>query len=71
MEHALHLAAKHFIQKAAPNLASDPSIPTNLDSDSDSDSDRDQVLDPGDSLGKALALVKQVSARCTSDLSSR
>ncbi len=72
MEHSLHVAAKHFVQTIAPHFskklgtlgnegnptsANDSEDPT---SDND-DEDEDEDIDSGDSLGKAIALVKQVS----------
>jgi hypothetical protein len=63
MEHSLHLTAKHFVQTIAP-----PSSKTHATSGADSegeavsddDDDEDDGLDSGDSLAKAIALVKQV-----------
>ena len=63
MEHSLHLAAKHFVQTIAP-----PSSKTHATSGADSEGkvvsddndDEDDGLDSGDSLAKAIALVKQV-----------
>ena len=62
MEHSLYVAVKHFVEKLAPrsrkkvNVGSD-----NEDAGEDSNTDDDDDLEPGDSLGKALALVKQVN----------
>jgi hypothetical protein len=67
MEHSLHLAAKHFVQTIAPRSSkkcgapggeyeSDPA----LDGNDDDDDDDDGAVDAGNSLGKAIALVKQV-----------
>jgi hypothetical protein len=61
MEHSLHIAAKHFVETVAPT--SSTSIRQNAGTGSDeSDSESDDLDDftAGDSLGKALALVKQV-----------
>jgi hypothetical protein len=62
MEHSLHLAAKHFVESITPfshqaddNSGGDPAL------NNDSESDGDEDLDTGDSLGKAIALVKQVT----------
>jgi hypothetical protein len=64
MEHSLHLAAKHFVQTIAP-----PSSKTHATSGADSegeaavsddDDDEDDGLGSGDSLAKAITLVKQV-----------
>jgi hypothetical protein len=67
MEHSLHLAAKHFVQTIAPHSsrkADNPGTDTEddhvSDNGEDDDDDGDDV-DAGDSLGKAIALVKQVS----------
>lgn len=51
--------AKHFVETVAPALLS--SIRQNAVTGNESDSDDLDDLTPGDSLGKALALVKQVS----------
>ncbi|KAF8267382.1 hypothetical protein EI94DRAFT_1801722 [Lactarius quietus] len=68
MEHSLHLVAKHFIKTIAPcSRKRGPSGGSASDSDNDpaSDSDQDDNEDDedipvGDSLGKAIALVKQI-----------
>ena len=59
MEHSLHIAAKHFVETVAPASSSSFRQPAFGGNESDSD-DLDD-LTSGDSLGKALALVKQVS----------
>jgi hypothetical protein len=66
MEHSLHLAAKHFVQtialhfgKKCANSGADTEGDPTSDNDEDSDSE-DENIDGGDSLGKAIALVKQV-----------
>lgn len=67
MEHAIHLAAGHFISKIAPSavpkLLSGPKGATpdwGKDHD-DGDTDDDTIGDDlADTIGKALALVKQV-----------
>ncbi len=58
MEHSLHIAAKHFVETVAPASSSfrQPAFAGN-----ESDSDDLDDLTSGDSLGKALALIKQVS----------
>lgn len=66
MEHSLHLAAKHLVQKVAPRTSKKGDTGLNSEdggiSDADEDNeDGDDDLDAGDSLGKAIALVKQVS----------
>ena len=74
MEHSLHLAAKHFVQAVAPHCKKRGASATDSDGedngdngddedgneDDDDDDDDDEVIDAGDSLGKAIALVKQV-----------
>ena len=71
MEHSLHLAAKHFVQAVAPHCKKRGASATGLDGEDDGDNgdneddnedddDDDKVIDTGDSLGKAIALVKQV-----------
>jgi hypothetical protein len=58
MEHAIHVACKNFVEAVAPVLP--PKIRGSGEGhDADEDSSDDE-LTPGDSLGKALALVKQV-----------
>jgi hypothetical protein len=67
MEHSLHLAAKHFVQTIAPHHKKrGTSGADEGDSASDGEDDGDDVaIDAGDSLGKAIALVKQVSYSIT------
>lgn len=66
MEHSLHIAAKHLVQKVAPRTSKKGDTGPNSedggvsDADEDDDDDDDD-LEAGDSLGKAIALVKQVS----------
>lgn len=67
MEHSLHLAAKHFVQTIAPDFSSTANKPDNAGlntNEADNESD-DDAFDSGDSLGKANALVKQVSSFLT------
>lgn len=54
MEHAIHITCKHFVEAVGPTL------PWKAQGDDD-DEDSDAEFTPGDSLGKALALAKQVS----------
>ena len=67
MEHSLHLAAKHFIETITPCLSEkDGTIGTGAlaeedEDDDDNDNDNDNDIDAVDSLGKAIAFVKQVS----------
>ena len=58
MEHSLHLAAKHFVEAIVP--ASHMSNEDLFEGENDSNDDDDPEFTSGDSLGKALALVKQV-----------
>ncbi|KAF8986508.1 hypothetical protein BDQ17DRAFT_1335571 [Cyathus striatus] len=51
MEHALHLAAKHFVSSL------DQGLP---DIEEGDDGDDVFMFTPGDALGKVLALVKQI-----------
>ena len=61
MEHSLHLAAKHFIETITPCLSEkDGTIGTGALAKEDEDDDDDDI-DAVDSLGKAIAFVKQVS----------
>jgi hypothetical protein len=65
MEHSLHLAAKHFVQTVAPHHKKQGTSAGDSEGDSDSDggeddNDNSKAIDAGDSLGKAIALVKQV-----------
>jgi hypothetical protein len=62
MEHSLHVAAKHFVETVAPTSSS--SIRKNRGAGDESGSESDDLddLNAGDSLGKALALVNQVSS---------
>ena len=72
MEHSLHLAAKHFVQTIGPpssknlaTLGADSDGEAALDDDNDDeDDDEDLDLNTGDSLAKAIALVKQVCFLC-------
>ena len=66
MEHSLHLAAKHFVQTIAlhhtKHNASTGDDKGDSASDGGGDNDNDnEAVDAGDLLGKAIALVKQVS----------
>ena len=64
MEHSLHLAAKHFIETITPCLSEkDGTIGTGAlaEEDEDDNDDDDDDIDAVDSLGKAIAFVKQVS----------
>ena len=53
MEHALHLAAKHFVEAVGPTTG-------NCLHDSDEE-DGGEEFEVADTIGKALALVAQVS----------
>ena len=74
MEHSLHLAAKHFVQTIAPHHKKTGMA--GVDSEDDSASDGggdddgdDEAIDAGDSLGKAIAFVKQVGHVITPSIS--
>ena len=67
----MHLAAKHFVQAVAPHCKKRGASATGSDGEDDGDDgddednnedddDDDEVIDAGDSLGKAITLVKQV-----------
>ena len=65
MEHALHLATKHFIQMVALHHKK---LGTSAGDDGDAaeyssegNEGNDEAIDAGDSLRKAITLVKQVS----------
>jgi hypothetical protein len=65
MEHSLHLAAKHFVQTVALHHKKQGTLAGDSEGDSDSDggednNDNSKTIDTGDSLRKAIALVKQV-----------
>jgi hypothetical protein len=53
MEHALHLAAKHFVEAVGPTTGN---CPHNSDEEDDG-----EEFEVADTIGKALALVTQVS----------
>ena len=62
MEHSLHLVAKHFIETITPCLSKkDGTIGTGALAEEDEDDEDDDDIDAVDSLGKAIAFVKQVS----------
>jgi hypothetical protein len=62
MEHALHLVAKHFIEEVAPTPASILHKKAAQAEDEDEDSEESVEFDIGDTIGKALAFVAQVSS---------
>jgi hypothetical protein len=74
MEHSLHLAAKHFVQTIAPHhpkkrtASTDSGDESASDGGEDDDGD-DDAVDAGDSLGKAIALVKQASCATAPSIS--
>jgi hypothetical protein len=53
MEHALHLAAKHFIEDVAPT-------PASILNKNVTDDDETTEFEVADTVGKALAFVTQV-----------
>ncbi|KAG1824515.1 uncharacterized protein BJ212DRAFT_1295664 [Suillus subaureus] len=61
-EHALHLAAKHFVEEVAPTPASVLLKNTTTANDDDDDKDKETDFDVADTVGKALALVTQCCA---------
>lgn len=63
MEHALHLAAKHFVEEVAPTPASALHKKAGQAEDDDDDDDESVEFDIGDTIGKALAFVAQVSTQ--------
>lgn len=62
MEHALHLAAKHFVEAVGPTAGNHLHDP-----DEEDDSEEFEVAD---TIGKALALVTQVSLLLFSSFSA-
>jgi hypothetical protein len=56
MEHAIHIACKHFVETVVSTSGVG-------DEAKGEESSSDDEFTPGDALGKALALVKQVSPR--------
>ena len=73
MEHSLHVACKHFIETVAPTspaaIRKKVNAPSTFNQENPEDGgktnededDSDTEFTAGDALGKALALVKQVS----------
>jgi hypothetical protein len=59
MEHAIHVAGGHFIRTIGPT-----STRTVTRDDEDHGEDGGVDFDVGDTVGKALALVTQVSSGC-------
>jgi hypothetical protein len=59
MEHALHLAAKHFVERVAPTSAS-ALLKKTAEEDDDDDDDDETDFDVADTIGKALSLVTQI-----------
>ena len=66
MKHSLHLAAKHFVESIAPGLSKQHGTGSTdakgvlVNDDGSNDDNEDDDIDAADSLGKAIALVKQV-----------
>ena len=61
----MHLAAKHFVENITP-LPRNAGDTSGGDPASDDDCDEDdEDVDSGDSLGKAIAFVKQVRVSST------
>ena len=67
MEHALHLGAGHFIKVVSPT--SGRSFANKINDDDDNSGDNSDSLEVefsvGDTIGKSLALVNQVSTATT------
>ena len=61
MEHSIHVACKHFVEAVAPMSPRKGQGSGEDGGDGGEDSSDDEIT-PGDALGKALALVKQVSS---------
>jgi hypothetical protein len=61
MEHALHLAAKHFIEDVSPTLASILNKKMTDDNDNDNDDDEMTEFKVANTVGKALAFITQVN----------
>jgi hypothetical protein len=63
MEHTLHLVVKHFMEEVAPMPASTLHKKAAQAHANDEDEDEESVeFDIGDTIGKALAFVSQVSS---------
>jgi hypothetical protein len=58
MEHSLHISTKHFVKSLTPHSTKKAN---NKDVGEDSNSEDEDELEAGNLLGKALALVKQLS----------
>jgi hypothetical protein len=68
MEHSLHLGAGHFVKEVAPTpsrniLKKVQHAPVDEDHEGTADEDNEGELEAADSIGKALALVNQVSTK--------
>ena len=61
MEHSLHLAAKYVVETIAPRFSKKGTEDDRASDAGEDDDNDDDDIDAGDSLGKAIALVKQVS----------
>jgi hypothetical protein len=61
MEHALHLAAKHFVEDVAPIPASILNKNVTDDDDDNNNNDETTEFEVADTVGKALAFVTQVN----------
>jgi hypothetical protein len=62
MEHSLHLAVKHFVETISPCPSENcGAVSTGALAEDDKDDEDDNAdIDAVDSLGKAIAFVKQV-----------
>jgi hypothetical protein len=65
MEHAINVSAKHFINKLAPTtmrkILEKGQMGGDSDDDGESSENSSEEVDIHNALGKALALIKQVS----------
>jgi hypothetical protein len=64
MEHTLHLAAKHLIEEVAPTPASVlHKKVAQAEAEEDEDEDEESIkFEVGDTVGKALTFIAQVSS---------
>lgn len=66
MKHSLHLAARHVVESIVPGLSKQHGTGSTdakgvlVNDDGSNDDNEDDDIDAADSLGKAIALVKQV-----------
>lgn len=70
MEHSLNLAAKHFTEAVGPASYTSSATGANGSPEQDGNESDNNEFDISDTLGKALALVKQVLSSSSRDFSS-